>query len=380
MDLKFYRFLIVLLVVAGLFGCASHTKKVNPLPNIKSTKQISSVWHTSVGDGTGGYFMTLNPASYMGSLYVPSYNGELKSINPKTGSEQWSVKFKQHLTSGVGSGRGGVFVGSEEGVIFALGATSGKILWKTQLSNEILARPHYSNGKVFVKSQDGTVYALNSHTGKILWSHSEKLPSLILRGSSEPQTSGSIVYVGFANGRLVALSEKTGRLLWRYQVASGNSASPISKLVDLDDQPIVSRGTVYVASYQGYLVAVNASSGRLLWRQKISSYSGIALNRRAVFLTDESGKVLAFSRNSGSKLWVQGRLTTRELTGPKLFNGNLLAVADQQGYVHILNAGNGRIVARYRVGSSPVFASPVRVGNDLVVYSQDGRVSSLKIS
>ena len=56
----------------------------------------------------------------------------------------------------------------------------------------------------------------------------------------------------------------------------------------------IANGVIYVATYQGHVAAVSLKSGDILWEHAISSYSGLALGQRLLFVSDAQSTVWAF--------------------------------------------------------------------------------------
>ena len=90
----------------------------------------------------------------------------------------------------------------------------------------------------------------------------------------------------------------------------------------------------------------------------MSSTSGLSMDARTVFASDDAGAVHALDRVGGNSLWKQDKLRLRSLSAP-LSLGREIAVADVQGYVHFLNRDSGAFVGRVATDGSAVSADPV---------------------
>ena len=55
-----------------------------------------------------------------------------------------------------------------------------------------------------------------------------------------------------------------------------------------------------------------------------------------------------------------------------------MAVADFDGYVHVLDAATGELAARTDIGSQRVSAAPVVVGDLAIFIDDDGKISALR--
>src|ERR1700722_9804457 len=108
--------------------------------------------------------------------------------------------------------------------------------------------------------------------------------------------------------------------------------------------PTVADGVVYFPDWNGYLYAVNAHTGGLIWQQKISSYDG------------QPGAV---SRNSPL------------IAGNELILGDNASGAQPDGaHVFAINRADGHLLWSTEVDTNPaaiITSNPVAAGNELVV-------------
>lgn len=89
----------------------------------------------------------------------------------------------------------------------------------------------YWNGRTEPASQRpiAGIKAIDSATGEIKWEYRISQGSL---AAGLLATSGGVVFVGTREGNLIALDAKTGKFLWRFQTGATIAASPMSYAVD----------------------------------------------------------------------------------------------------------------------------------------------------
>ena len=132
--------------------------------------------------------------------------------------------------------------------------------------------PLVVDGTMFVTSAWSKIYALDAKTGKQRWFFDPHVP-----GEAGPKpccdvvNRGAAVYegkvlVGTIDGRLIALDATTGRLIWsKLTVDSG-------KMLSITGAPRAARGKVYIGNGggefggRGYVSAYDVSTGALVWR------------------------------------------------------------------------------------------------------------------
>ena len=119
-------------------------------------------------------------------------------------------------------------------------------------------------------------------------------------------------------------------------------------------------------------------TGRIVWGVEGSSYHGLARGFGNVYVCNERGHIVAIRSNSDSEVWRNESLDLRSVTAPTTF-GNYLAVADFEGYVHLLSQVDGRVVGRYRADNNGVRARMLTSNNILYTYGNSGRLSALAI-
>ena len=371
--------LIVLGALLGACGGESNIAPPAPLVSFKPSVKVKKLWSVDVGKGEKKRFVGLAPAMQADTLYAADIDGKVSAFAVKKGRARWSVDLKEPVGAAVGFGADMVLIGTKNGHVYALASENGELRWKGSVSTEILSRPAAQSGVVVVQTIDGKVFGLSANDGSRLWVQQRIEPSLSLRGTSSPLISEGVVFAGFANGKVVALNLQSGRPVWERSVAQPRGRNEIDRLIDVDATPLVAGGALFAVSYQGKLVAIDRGSGREIWTREESSYSGMVADARNVYLTDAQGHVSAFDQRSGSNLWTQDQLRGRGLNRPSLIV-DYLAVGDFEGYVHWLSRDSGELVARTRIGSSPINGSGIASGNTLFLQNQAGALAALEIS
>ncbi len=371
-----------LMAIVGLLAaCASGTSNVEPpapLVSFTPSAKIRTLWSVGVGKGETRKFIELAPVMHEGTLYAVDINGRVGAYAADTGRQRWRVELNVPVAAAIGFGEGLVLVGTKNATVFALEPGNGKQRWKSTVATEILSRPVADAGIVVVQTIDGRITGLSAQDGKRLWTQQRTQPSLSLRGTATPLINSGVVYTGFASGKLIAVHLESGRPLWERTVARPRGRNEIERLVDVDAPPLVVGDTLFVVSYQGNVVALDRTTGRVLWSREESSYSGMAVGGTSLYLTDAEGNVIALDQRSGASLWKQDKLHARLLNPPAVV-GDYLAVGDLQGYVHWLAPESGDFVARARVGSGPIRGMAIVSGNKLFLQDQGGTLAALEI-
>lgn len=135
----------------------------------------------------------------------------------------------------------------------------------------LAAEPIEVDGLIYVSAPFDLVYAVNAVTGKVLWTFNPHVRLDHYRNSWAARTNRGVavwkgrVYVGTGDCRLIALDAATGATQWQTQVCDPNETG-------ITGSPRVGGGRVYIGynggdtGVRGSLLAVDAATGRHLWR------------------------------------------------------------------------------------------------------------------
>lgn len=209
---------------------------------------------------------------------VPSTDGErffaldrkLVAYNVETGAVEWQSSplrsFRPLYTSVYG---GRVFLAESEAV--ALDAESGRELWRVALRESAsLAEPGADDGAFYTVDRGRRAYALDTRTGAVRWTVDVGSDWWGGDGRGTAAADG-IVYVaversyppnGFlSQGVVVALDAQTGRELWRYTNGDGTTSRNVI------GAPVVADDLLLLADLRGhFFIGLDRTTGRERWR------------------------------------------------------------------------------------------------------------------
>ncbi len=370
-----------------LAGCSSLNpidwlapdEEINPpseLVEMENQIVVRSLWSGSVGKGADGQLVKLAPFVLDERIYLANQDGRVEVRDIAAGTLIWQVDTGLEITGGPGVGDDLVLIGSSDGDLLALDAETGEERWRATVSSEVLSVPKAADGIAVVHTVDGKLFGFDAVNGSRNWLYDRSVPVLSLHGSSSPAISDGMVIAGFASGKLVALDLNSGDLLWEVSVTAPSGRSELERMVDIDGDPLIVDGVVYVASYNGDLAAVSQDTGVVLWRRSLPAYAGVATDWINLYVVDTVGEVWAVDPQNGAALWKNKKLKYRRLSAPAVLGEYVLA-GDFEGYVHWLSREDGRLLARVRVGGGPISNGPVVVDDVAYVYGDDGSIAAL---
>ena len=375
---------LAIVLSLGLGGCSripwlGGSKDPTPPTKLEDFVQevgLNVLWSDRLTKGSAGRRLDLVPAVGGGRILVADSRGRVLAADLDSGRVLWEQETKLPFSSGPDLAGDRLILGTSGGQAVALSASDGREIWRAQLDSEILSVPRTSGqGTVVVHTLNDTIYGLDSASGAEQWRVGYPAPVLTLRGSSTPAITPTGVVVGLSGGKLVKLDPRDGTPLWEVTVTPPRGRSELARISDIDADPVVVGTLIFVGTYNGDLAAVDLESGTILWRRQLSSYAGLAATETDLFVTDSEDQLWASDPVSGAGRWKQERLRYRQLTAPALI-GNLIAVGDLDGYVHLIAQKDGRLVGRTRIArKGAINTRPVVAGNRLVVYANDGTLA-----
>jgi outer membrane protein assembly factor BamB len=357
--------------LACLLAACSSSKSEKPvkLTDIQSPLSIRVAWRVKVGDGRSSF---LQPAVLQNAVYAADTDGDLVRIDPSDGKQVWHARVPAKLGAGVGSDGFVVAVAGQRGEVFGYSA-EGLMRWRAQVPSDVVTTPLVGHGLVLVRSTDQGVTAFDAEDGHKKWNFKRQTPPLALRAPSEMVFSGDSVIAGFPGGRLVAIALSNGAARWDSAVSEPKGATEVERLADVLGSIGLQDNHVCAASYQGRVACFDATSGDQQWAREMPAGAGVAIEGEELVGIDSASTVQAFALSTGAARWTCKLLAHRGLSSPGV-QERWVVVGDREGYVHFLNASDGKLVGRVDLDGSPIVAQPRQVAGGYVVQTQRGHV------
>ncbi|MHB1144306.1 MAG: outer membrane protein assembly factor BamB [Thiobacillus sp.] len=359
--------------VGGWFGSGPAKAKPAELIEFKPAASLAEAWKVDTGDTGGALF---HPQA-VGDDVIAAGGSRVVRIAVANGNAVWRTDTGVKLSAGAGAGQGLALAGGSKGELLALDLAGGQPRWKVALSSEVTGQLLTLTDTVIARTGDGRVHGLAAADGSRKWLYTRNLPALSLRGSGGMVVRDDVLYAGFPGGKLVALNAANGAQLWEATVALPRGATELERVADVMGSPVVDERQVCAVAYQGRVACFDRRTGAPLWARDTSSNSGLAMDERNVYVTDDKDAVTAYDKVGGRAGWRQDKLARRQVTAP-LALGAWVVVADGEGVVHVLSADDGSFVARARVDSS-VRTAPVDIGPGFAVQTAKGSVAAFRL-
>ncbi len=382
---KLLRSIVVLSSAALLLplaGCSMFNWFSKPAPRhppaalaqFTPSKTPHRVWSANVGS-SGNY--VFSPAYTYDAIYSAAADGTVVKVDASTGNEIWRKNVDMDLTAGVASDGTTVVVAGVKGVLIALDS-DGQEKWKAPVSTEVLAAPVIAHGLVVVRSMDNKIAAYDVDTGERKWMVAHRAPSLMLRSSPGIATVGPTAIVSLPGGRMLSMMLNNGAIRWEIPIGDARGATELERIADMSGVPAIYGQGVCVTAYQGRIGCFDVVSGSTFWVKNFSSKVGVSIDEEHVYAVDADDKVYAFSNFRGQSVWRNDKMTYRDLTTPVPF-GSTVATGDGQGFVHFLSRYDGSFDARIETDGSAISATPIVVGDRLIVQTRAGSLQAFTL-
>ena len=303
-----------------------------------------------------------------GSILVQVKPGEVRAIDPASGSERWhypnSVKTEKSSKRVSRPVKGTFYAApvfdkdrtylvSYEGHIVRIDRVQGSNEitnpWTVELGESVVATPVLSGGRLYVSTETGEVIAVNPEDGAIV----SRFRPQAGRVWGAPLVSGeNLILSNFDHKTLYAMRLSDGQQAWSTDSAGASIAD------------VVSAGpNVLVGSLDGSLHAISAADGGSRWQFKADGWvTGTPLvSGDSIYAGSMGGSVYALTLD-GQQRWqftLDGTKPEFRAT-PALVNGTLVAVS-RRGIVVGLDPATGQQRWRSEIPDARLDANPLVV-------------------
>ncbi len=237
------------------------------------------------------------PALGENMIVVKTDDGAISAVDPQDGTILWRYQGSEPLMTIRGSGApvvgGGVVIStSSNGYFTVLNQATGLPMVNTRIAmgssgNPMAnlvdqnATPVINNAQLFAAAYQSMVYSVDLQAGKPLWENNQ------VSTLNQLALSPTALYVTESDGTVSALNQTDGTIAWQNKQLLGRKLSP----------PLAIPGRVAVVDYEGYLIWMDAETGRLLGDHDIGGSNALSsplvLDSRIIWQLAD-GRLVAF--------------------------------------------------------------------------------------
>jgi outer membrane protein assembly factor BamB len=203
-----------------------------------------------------------------------------------------------------------VLLGGAEGRFLAMNRSLTELKWSVEVGGTV-GTAAVAGNTAFVGTTLGFLHAIDLANGKEKWKLKAKAPWPLATDDS----------VFFAENQTVhAINASTGQENWRTRVGA-TVGTPLA----------IAYGIIYFAGFESDVYAVDAGSGKAIWRFKTADSCSAPVLADGVVYESCTDHLFAIDAKSGSKLWefAEKKLT---MLAPAV-SDNMLHVITEEGFL-----------------------------------------------
>ena len=235
----------------------------------------NKMWEVNADNGSKKIVFTTDsqivssPAIYNETIYFATmFSDSMFHAVSKNGTELWNISMNGSLQGTPGSPavhNGTVYIGSDNGKFYALdhdglldgdqgsntteNNTAADVLWVKEVGSSILASPTIIPGAVvfstFNASGGNRIYAFEPDTGNEIWNYSVAVK---VQSTAAYDGDTNCLYLGTFGGKMLALNATSGNLVWSFDIG-GDS---------IQSSPAIADGMVFFGGFDRNIWALDA--------------------------------------------------------------------------------------------------------------------------
>ncbi|HWE24040.1 MAG TPA: PQQ-binding-like beta-propeller repeat protein [Myxococcales bacterium] len=225
-----------------------------------------------------------------------------------------------------------LYVGTNDGYVRC--RFHGRTVWTWHAGGSVLAAPLLDRDTLYVSAADGRLSALNRITGDVRW-----VAELREELTTTPTLAGGNLYVMSSEESITAVDADTGKSVWKF-----HRDPPGGFTIRGNARPIVAHGSVFAGFADGSVAALGPSDGVAKWVRAVSG-TGDYLDVDDLAVPEADDRIYAASSKvgvvaldvaTGNPVWTAPLPGANHLVvdGPRVYatgKSMLIAVARADG-------------------------------------------------
>lgn len=317
------------------------------------------------------YTIACAPAVWEDYVVVGNSNGTVFCLYVEDGRQIWRFDTGKSVFSTPDVDSGKVVFGSSDGYIYCLDVVEGDLIWKFKTDAPIVAAPEIYDSIVYVGSSDFKFRAINLNSGELVWQY-DQIKKFV---ETKPLIYKDKVIFGAWDTYLYALNRKDGTLAWKW--SNDNPGKLYSPAVCC---PVASFNKIFIVAPDRYMTAIDFDSGKTIWRSNrymVRECIGISEDQKTIYAKTMQDTVIAcFSWETEPQMkWIVHAGFGYDIDPSMLIEKDgVLYFGTQHGFIYAMDAENGNLNWRYRVGVAQIHTVVPVNDFQVVATDMDGRI------
>jgi outer membrane protein assembly factor BamB len=372
-------------------GNAKHNTGVAALPG-----RLTQSWRTSIGAGaTYRRSLHAQPVIAAGSVFTIDANGFVDAVQFSNGQHVWRHTMRpKHDTSfafggGLAYADGALYVATGFGELRMLDPATGSTRWNKPLGQPARSAPTVGGGNIYVVLIDNTLVAMDAKSGALVWRFPTSSSSNSIYGAGAPAYDQGVVVAGFGTGLVAGINAVTGSAVWEQSLAAGyDTANPLN-VSSIVANPVIGNNLVVATGVADTTVAFDLRSGRRIWGKGAGGAETPAIAGDWLFLLSNDQRLAAIHLAEGYVSWLTDLpafKNQKNSTGPLRWHGPVLAgnglvLTGSDGRIIVVDARTGVLLADPADslalnGSADL--PPIAVGGTLLALTRDAVLTAYR--
>jgi outer membrane protein assembly factor BamB len=246
-----------------------------------------------------------------------------------------------------------------------------RVLWETSAWTVVEFPPVVAYGRLYLANLSGRMVAMNARTGKVVWANNFDRCT-----AASPAVGDGIVYQPLMYvepctkddsslpGAMVAMDAQTGKVLWRFRAGV------------IETSPLLIGDVLYFGDWRGTLYALDVKTRKPRWTFEAGGElkGGPAYDKGTIYFAGYDDRVYAVNARTGKLRWSSSGEANFYST-PAVAYGRVY-VGNTDGRVYAFGAKSGNLLWATSTGSY-VYSGPAVWNQTVYVGSHSGRLFAL---
>ena len=301
-------------------------------------------------------------------VYVPCLNGELVSVDRKTGKRQWSYRsiesknpndFAPGFKAAPTVTNDIVYIGDEDGMMHAVDRRTGNAKWKFRTGAELAGSVALFGDKLVFGSHDSFLYCLKAADHSLAWKPFQTENFINCSTAIEADNT----FIAGCDTKVRVINLNSGKEV---------SEVPLGEGAYLIASPAVLGDILYVGTHDGRVVAVDWRKQKIVWtytdpNHSLEYRSSCAVTDKFVILGGYDKELHCLDRATGNQVW--NFKTRARIESSPVVVGERVYFGSGDGNLYAVSLNGGKPLWKHRCGHS-ITASPA-VGEHCLVIGSD---------